>query len=320
MNMKEQLKYVPIGICGTAMAFMTLSNGWNFRGLGFLRPIAIAFALSVLVLKLSKIIMHPKQIREELAHPVTGSFYPTIDMMCFLIAAYFLPMAPTFARILWLSAIVVHFIIMGIFIYHRSKCIAFEDVVPSWFIIMIGMVVAVVTSPGMGFDSLAKGLFIFGCTWYVVMWPMMMYRVFKTGLAEGHKPNIGIMAAPGSLCLAGYLTAFDQINIYLVAFLCMTAMVNLFIVYIRIPSFIQAGFKASYAAFTFPLAISAFAMYKMSVYHKVFLVIGDIEIFIATGVIFYVMYHFISQFVKAIKEHMNHSNKQVREAKSIITK
>ena len=49
-----------------------------------------------------------------------------------------------------------------LFFTFRIKNFKFEDMVPSWFVVWVGVVVASVTSTGMGHDRLAQYLFYFG--------------------------------------------------------------------------------------------------------------------------------------------------------------
>lgn len=298
----DRLENYPIGICGTSLGLITVSSAWQLNGISFLKPLAIIFAIVAIALMILRIIIFPKKAIEEIKNPVLGSFYPTIDMTLMLIAAYFLNVAPTFAKTLWIICIVIHFVLFVLFFTFRIKNFKFEDMVPSWFVVWVGVVVAGVTSTGMGHDRLAQYLFYFGFVIYIITWPIMLYRVFNHKALEEHKlPTIGIMAAPASLCLVGYITAFKVLNPIILVILTIISLINLILVYTYIIGFIKKGFAPTYAALTFPLAISIMAAYKLSNYlmkvgvfgSYIFKVIGDIEIFIGTAVIFYVLYNFI---------------------------
>ncbi|MBY0756490.1 TDT family transporter [Clostridium sardiniense] len=313
MNQKKslisKLENYPIGICGTSLGLITVSTAWQINGINFLKPLAIIFTILALSLMLIRIVVFPKKIIQEIKHPVLGSFYPTIDMGLMLIAAYFLNVAPRFAKGLWLACIIVHFILFIVFFAFRIKGFKLEHMVPSWFVVWVGVVVACVTSTGMGYDKLAQWLFYFGFIIYIITWPIMLYRVFNhKAIEEHHLPTIGIMAAPASLCLVGYITAFKTLNPIILGVLIVISIINLLLVYTYIVGFIKKGFAPIYASLTFPLAISIMAAYKVSEYLMnvggvgggVFKVLGDIEIFIGTGVIFYVVFNFLLLFVKAI--------------------
>ncbi|MBM7835058.1 TDT family transporter [Clostridium sardiniense] len=313
MNQKKslisKLENYPIGICGTSLGLITVSTAWQINGINFLKPLAIIFTILALSLMFIRIVVFPKKIIQEIKHPVLGSFYPTIDMGLMLIAAYFLNVAPRFAKGLWLACIIVHFILFIVFFAFRIKGFKLEHMVPSWFVVWVGVVVACVTSTGMGYDKLAQWLFYFGFIIYIITWPIMLYRVFNhKAIEEHHLPTIGIMAAPASLCLVGYITAFKTLNPIILGVLIVISIINLLLVYTYIVGFIKKGFAPIYASLTFPLAISIMAAYKVSEYLMkvggvgagVFKVLGDIEIFIGTGVIFYVVFNFLLLFVKAI--------------------
>lgn len=318
MNINRQilskLENYPIGICGTSLALITLGTAWQLNGILFFKPLAIIFSIFALLLMFLRIVLFPKKILEELKHPVLGSFYPTIDMALMLIAAYFLNVTPNIAKIVWLLCIAVH---IGLFIFFsivRAKNFKLEHMVPSWFVIWIGVVVATVASPGMGHDALARGLFYFGFILYIITWPIMLYRVYNHKVLEAHTlPTIGIMAAPASLCLVGYLTAFKVLNPAIVIILAIVSLINLIIVYTYIIDFIKKGFAPTYASLTFPLAISIMAAYKLRAYFgiglfaNIFKLLGDIEIFIGTGVILYVTFNFLMLFAKAINPNFENN-------------
>ncbi|MGL5415617.1 MAG: TDT family transporter [Clostridium sp.] len=332
MEIKKQLSKLenyPIGICGTVLAFMTISNAWKGFGIDFLKPISVIIAVGALTLMLVRAIMFPRKVAEEIKNPVLGSFYPTIDMALFLIASTIVNFVPHLAKGIWLFAVAFHFIIFLVFFFIRIKEHNFKDMIPSWFVVWIGMVVGTVASPGMGFDGIAKFLCYFGIFFYVVTWPVMVYRMFwHREKVEDHKmPTIGIMAAPASLCIAGYLTITQTPNMILLSFLAVTSLFNLGLVYTYIIGFIKKGFAPTYAALTFPLAISVVASLKMSklfvgnmILSNGFRILGDVEIFIATGVIFYVLFNFLNLFVKAVNPKLEEEILVVEEGMGTVNK
>ncbi|MGL5647251.1 MAG: TDT family transporter, partial [Clostridium sp.] len=98
-------------------------------------------------------------------------------------------------------------------------------------------------------------------------------------------------------------------------------------VYTYIIGFIKKGFAPTYAALTFPLAISVVASLKMSklfmnnyILSNGFKLLGDIEIFIATGVIFYVLFNFLNLFVKAISKKAEEEMEVIEEGLGVVNK
>lgn len=91
--------------------------------------------------------------------------------------------------------------------------------------------------------------------------------------------------------------------------LIVTGLILLVVVYSYIIKLFKEGFKPAYASFTFPLAIATLAAYDLSAYFlkggytvlgNVFELLADIEIFIATYVVLFILLNFINMFIKAI--------------------
>lgn len=175
---------------------------------------------------------------------------------------------------------------------------------PSWFIIPVGLVVASVSSVGRCFPNIAKGIVYFGLVWYLILWPILLYRIKQYQLKEEQLPSIGIMAAAASLCLVAYLTTFTSYNNIIITFLTVTSIMNVIIVYFKLPKLFKQHFIPAHASITFPLAISILAMYKMYKYaitigldfNNLFKILGHIEIIIGSCVILYVLYNLGKRF------------------------
>ncbi|MGL4362207.1 MAG: TDT family transporter [Cellulosilyticaceae bacterium] len=314
-TIKNKFSVTPIGMCGTAVAMMTLGNCWNMKGISVLKPIAFWFAVATILLQIGKLIFQSEQMKLELKDPITGSFYPTIDMALFLIASYILPNNFVLARTLWFIALSIHMVLIIYFFRERYKTKTFGQIAPSWFVVIVGVVVGAVSSPGMGVDILAKILWTFGTVGYFIMWPIMFRKIIKGKLIEKAASTIGIMAAPASLCLVGYITVFENYNIIIMIALLLSSWINLILVYTCIPRFFKDGFKPELAAFTFPLAISIMAMYKVagvSSQKELFMLLGDLELLIGTGIILYIAFHFTKNAIVQMK-NLKKSNKDIEK-------
>ena len=269
------LKQVPTPLGGLALGIASLGAIWAAvmpeQAEGFLLlPKLISAPLLVLILL--KFLFNPHLIKEDLRHPVVGSVMPTIAMASMVVAQAFLATHPVFGRDLWLAAVCFHLVLLFGFTLYRWKDLVagefrYEQMVPSWFIPPVGIVVAAVTSTGMGFDPLINILFTFGVFSYCVELPVMLYRIlFRKRMLDAVLPTFAVMAAPASLSMAGYLTITSAPNpVFLILLtplaLCMTG-----IVYIAFIRLLRLPFSPGYAAFTFPLVIGATALFKLSGY------------------------------------------------------
>lgn len=311
----DKLERYPIGISGTCLAFITLSNSWQLKNIHFLKTVAIALAVCMLVLMLIKFIRFPQVILSDLKNPVAGTFYPTIGMVIWLVSGYFYPSFPVICSYLWLAAAAYHYGIVILYTVLRFREKKFSNIMPTCFIVYTGMITGSIASKGMDgvipwIPQIAHFMLMFGFIFYTLLLPLVLYIVFKSENLEGAKlPTVGIICSPAPLGVVGILTIEANPNAYMLAWLTITGLILLVIVYGYIIKLFQQGFQPAYAAFTFPLAISTLAAYKLSSYcqglghlllGRTFAVLGDIEIFIASYVVFFVLLNFLNLFVKAI--------------------
>lgn len=309
----KKLENYPIGICGSALGFITLSSSYGIIHIDFIKPIAIYFGLIVIALMLLRLFLYPKSIIKDLRNPIAGSFYTTVDMASFLIAAYFHKSYPRFAAGLWLFCVIIHFILVAIYTYYRLKNHKFSEVIPSWYVTYVGIVTGTLVSKGMGYDSIAMFMLYFGTIAYLACYPFMLYKIFTKKLTKEQITTTGIMAAPGGLAVAGFITMYKDINIYFLWFLIIAMIFNVLIVYYFINKLFRNGFVPGFAAFTFPLAVSTLATYKVVDYFKVhslgfvelFKIIAMVELIVVSFVITYVIINYLILFFKAIASVKN---------------
>lgn len=308
----DKLENLHIGISGTCLAFITLSNCWLTKDINYLKPLSIILAVIMLSLMLIRFIKFPKTMLKELRDPVMGTFYPTFGMVAWLVSAYFYSHAPRLCSYLWLGAAIYHYSIAIYYTIIRIKERDFSNVMPTCFIIYTGMITGSVASVGMGgiIPSIAHFMLMFGFTFYTILLPVVLYIVFKSEILDDKKlPTVGIICSPAPLGIVGILAIESHPNMYMLIWLIVTGLILLGVVYGYIIKLFKDGFKPSYAAFTFPLAIATLAAYKLSTFFvstghtslgHVFSALGNVEIFIATYVVFFVLLNFINMFIKAI--------------------
>ena len=154
---------------------------------------------------------------------------------------------------------------------------------------------------------IAQALFWFGFGVYMVLLPIMMYRlIFHELLPHPAMPTFAIMGAPASLSLAGYLTAFREPHWFMVGLLAPLAIFMTLLVYTALVRLLRLPFSPGYAAFTFPLAIGTTAMLKLETFvgeqgfapqASLFGAIGVIQLSVATCVISYVAYRYLRAYL-----------------------
>lgn len=303
--------HLPSPMAGLALGIASL--GWSWESMtpalhGAAQITGAAIAGVMLLFITLKILFHPKVLIGELAHPVVGSVLPTYAMALMVVSKAVGMYAANVGLALWLIAIAIHVVFLTAFIYFRAIDFKLEHMVPSWFVPPIGIIVAAVSFPSDGYPMLANAILIFGIASYMVMLPLMLYRlIFCTPVPDAAKPTIAILAAPASLSLAGYLTMIHNPSIPLVALLLSIAVLMTLVIYLAFFHLLKLPFSPGYAAFTFPMVIGATALFKSAHWlqqfsgfeqfaHEVFRA-AQFELIIATIVVSYVAIRYLMHFI-----------------------
>ncbi len=307
-SFSQNLKRVPVGLSGVGLGIAGLGAAYATLGYGQVKSLTSILAAFIIILFIFRKALHFDVLKEELSHHTLGSFIPTFAMALMIVASSIRVYHNALGRGLWLLAILIHIVYFSIFLYHRICNFNLNHMVPSWFVPPIGIVVASTTATNMGHNQLAQGIFYFGFVWYLVLFPIMIYRLtFADRLEDARIPIFGIMGAPASLCLAGYLTAFTVLNPIIIGLLLTLAVLNTLLVYMSLIRVSKVKFNPAFASLTFPLAIGSTAMIKVSNYYghntdygSILFKIGKFEIAIATLVISIVTYKMIN-FIRNTK-------------------
>lgn len=258
--MNKVFKKVPIPMAGLMLALaatgnLVLSYGEVYRNIfGILASIILIFILG-------KLIIDFKDVLENLKNPVMASIAPTFTMGIMILSTYINKLSSSVALSIWVIGLVLHIILI---VYFTLKFILKFDVnkvLPSYFIVYVGIVVGSITAPAHNLAKVGQGLFWFGLVSYAILLPIVIYKVFVIKkIQEPLKPILIIFAAPASLCLAGYLASFPEKNMTIVGILAVLSVIMYLGSLVILPKLLKLKFYPSYSAFTFPLVISAIAI------------------------------------------------------------
>ncbi|MFL0268982.1 TDT family transporter [Candidatus Clostridium radicumherbarum] len=264
--MKNVIKKVPIPLAGLILAFATVGNLVQSYGAVY-RNIFGSIAALLLLLLLIKLVTYPKDIIEHLQNPIVASVSPTFAMGLMILSTYLKPYFPKAAFGMWVMGLILNIILI---IYFTKKFIFnfnIQRLFPSYFIVYVGIVAASVTAPAYNQNSIGQAVFWFGFVLYLLLLPIVIYRVFVVkSIPEPAMPTIAIMAAPASLCLTGYLACFQAKDFSIVVFLGILSFIMFLGVLLYLPKLLKLKFYPSFSSFTFPLAISAVAMKQTNAY------------------------------------------------------
>lgn len=266
--MKSFLKKLPLPITGLMLGFAALGNLIQSHSDG-LRGLFGLISVFIFVLVILKIIMFPKGVRQALENPVVASVFPTLSMTMMLLATYIKPFSRGIASLFWFAGLILHAALMVWFTqkFVLSNNYNIKKVFPSWFIPYVGIAVASVSSGAVGMQSIGKIIFWFALIAFIVLLPIVLKRIFVVkDIPEPAVPTIAILAAPASLCLAGYMNSFETKSTALVYVLLIVAQVLYWGVILCLPKILKLQFYPSYSGLTFPLVISGLALKLTNVF------------------------------------------------------
>jgi len=281
-QIRINFKLLPTPVAGLALGISSLGALWEsvYGFNGYIQNATSTIAAVILLTLLLRFVIHPQTLWNDLSHHVVGSVVPTFAMATMVVSSSLAATYPATASFLWLAAIVMHVVFLVLFLYHRFQDMQLEHMVPSWFVPPIGLIVAVFTCPQPAqFQSICYAILVFGLINYALLLPVMLNRlIFGDKIPANAKPSIAILAAPASLCLTGYLAFMPQPSPVIVAVLLGIALLMTLVIYMALLHLSRLTFNPGFAAFTFPLVISAKALYSTSDW---FVSIGIAEHYIA---------------------------------------
>lgn len=257
--MSEFLKKIPIPVVGLILGLAAAGNLVQSYGSVYRNTLGSISAI-LLILMLAKISKFPKGVAEGIQNPVIGSVFPTLAMAMMILSTYIKPYAAEISYMLWIVGFVLHAALIIWFTKQFVYNFKIKQVFPSWFIVYVGIVAASVTGPAHNIIMVSKLAFWFGFAAYLVLLPIVIYRVVRIKeMPEMTLPTLVIFAAPASLLLAGYMSAFQAKNMIIVWFLMILSIIMYGIVLTMLSKLLRLKFYPSYSSFTFPLIISGIA-------------------------------------------------------------
>ncbi len=300
---KIELKEYPIAFIGTCLGAVTLTNLYDNFEFTAVRSIFIFIGCLALIFAAYKVLRHPDVVWNEMNNTILMALYPTSTMLLMNIGVYFLKFNYTLGKGLWFFGLILN-VIFVLFFLIRHVVIGFnmKFVLPCWYALLVGVSVSCTTSVPMHETALVKPIFYFVVISFLTFLPVVIYRLCTLEVPDEHYPLIAIFAAPASLCTISYITLFKDANIYIVMFFFVLTLLTTLYVYINFPKFFSLRFNPTFAALTFPLAVSFAASFKVKGYlaalgyttaSRIVTEIAGIEFFIATAIIGFVFYKFV---------------------------
>ena len=258
--MTNIFKKTPVPISGLMLGLAGLGNLIASYGSQY-RMIAGILSFIIALFIVSKFFIDQKNFIKDLQNPIIASVFLTFPMGIMILATYLIKFSYKAALYSWYSGIILHSLLILVFTLKFFKNFDIKKVFPSYFIVYVGIVVGSVTAPAFNNIALGQRLFYFGFISYLILLPIISYRVFKIGkIKDPALPTITIFTAPAGLCLAGYMSSFPNTNIFFLSCLIILTLISIIAVTIYLPKMLSVGFYPSFSAFTFPFVITAIGL------------------------------------------------------------
>ena len=302
----NRLEKLPVPAIATFLSLLTLSNVYGGLGFVWFRYLCMACGSIFIVCYLMKIILFPKVVMKEYSQVIPCSLYAALTMCLMILGSFYLeignnygqPVLGILGKVVWFIAVAAHavhlirFIAMNMFLKRNVM-----TTMPSWFVTLNGIMVACVTGGAMNARPLLVVITIYGCLIYVIMLPIMIWRLLNVEIKPAAYHTMAILLAPCSLCVVSLINVFGTPNALVVGFMYLCAVCSLAFIIVKLPDFFSFKFYPGYAGLTFPMAIGIVASQKMAGYltetgSALAGPVGQLaglQIFLTSGLVFYVL-------------------------------
>lgn len=256
--MKKFLEKYPVPISGLALGMAALGNLLESYG-ETPRNLLGIIAFVIILLLTVKILSNIEGFKKAMESPVISGSFATYSMVIIILSAY-LPNKAV-GIVFWYIGILIHVLLIVWFSVKYIPKRNIETIFTTWFIVYVGIVTVSVTAPWYKMPVFGKAAFWFGFVTYIVLLPIVLYRVFKVKkIPEPAIPTFAVFAAPAALLLAGYISSFPEKNFIIFNLLIFLTVLFYVMVLLSMPKLLKLKFYPSFSAFTFPLVISGLAL------------------------------------------------------------
>jgi len=273
---KRELNKIPLSISGLALG--TAGAGNLIASYGEIYKYTLgslsAFILLCLLLKLGT---NYKEFFRDLNKPLVLDTVVFIPMSIMILLTYVHIYSKTTTFVIWILAILIIFAL----IFYHAKLYLFSNfsisnMFPSTMVVYVGIGLSSVTAPVFGAERLGQFIFWFAFVSFVVITPVIAYRVFVRSIDDAIKPTMAILIAPGCMTLTGYLSSFKNPKVFFVSALLILSFMIYIIVLLYLLKFVhlhpvkvlKEDLYTRYSALTFPLVISAISLNKCMHYYS----------------------------------------------------
>lgn len=297
MRIRETLRQIPSPLAGLSLGISGLGTALEHAfPTGYWLPAATALALPLTLLVLLKLALCPDVLKKEMRHPVLGSLPVAVSMVLMFSSVVIRPLAPAISLVMWFTGMCIAVIGMAVFYFFQMAARKKENLLPSYFLALGGLLVVAMTVPRPEWAGLANGLMIFGdAVFFAVFTPVLWRAVRGAPLPPALMPVTAIFAAPCNLLIASWIAVYGTAPTGIWLVFCLGTMLNIWM-YVLLPSFVRLPFSPAQGSLTFPMTITATAAFKLSAFWPALKVIAYGELCVAAAVVACVCVRYILYF------------------------
>ena len=249
---------VVMGMFGFTIAWSRAEHILNLRFTvsPFFLGLSVAIFTVLAITYLAKFIKYPKDVLEEISHPVKISFMPTISIGLLLLSIAFLKINMSISFWAWTIGTVMHFsmtlYVISSWVHHTKYEI--KHLNPAWFIPVVGNILVPVAGVSHAPAEISWFFFSLGLFFWPILLSIIFYRlIFHGSLPERFIPTLFILIAPPSVALiswyklTGTVGPFGQIQYSIALFFFL-------MIVFQAKYFMKLRFYLSWWAYSFPVA------------------------------------------------------------------
>jgi tellurite resistance protein len=270
----SRLKNFPISILSLGLGLIGFALAWQKAEQIFNIPVVLSYYLLNLSLFLTVVILiiycikwikYPQLVKSEFNHPIKINFYPIISKILFIASIFYLSLDIEISKYLWWLGVVLQliftFIIMSMWI--RQNKFEIHHINPSWFIPVVGNMIAPIAGVRHFSSELSWFLFSIGIFWWLILTVIVIYRmIFFRPIIDKLVPTMFILFAPP---IIGFIALTKLMGISLVGNMLYYIGFFLFLlIMFQFTLFSRLKFTLSWWAYSFPLdalVVGTFLMY-----------------------------------------------------------
>ncbi len=279
----SQLQFFPVpifaiimGLTGLAITYIKAHEVLHYpQFIGDILQISslILFAL-FLMIYFCKMIFFPKEVINEITHPIRINFFATISISFLLQSISFFDSQKVLAEIFFYLGTSLHLIITIYTMRFWIKVpLELNNLNPAWLIPIVGNVIIPIS--GIHFAPIFINIFFFSIGFF--FWPILFTIIFKriifhAPMPEKLLPTFFIFIAPAAVAFISYVKiqqhifALTTIQFSLDFFACFLYCIALFFTLLCLSmstTFLKIKFALTWWAYTFPLAAITIASILM---------------------------------------------------------